>query len=243
VVVAHRLSTIQNAHTIVVMEAGNVVEMGSGEELLAKPGGVYARLMEAQKEGQMRLGKSGAADQISRSDHDNNTRQQDDSSARGAAAGGSVSHRAFSFRSSADDTVAANIAGPAGGDSAAAPWPSLKRLIAMNAGEWPHALLAVLGALVAGSQLPLFALLITQALEYFYSLDPGRMERGLVRVATLCCGAGAVVLAAYVCEFYFAESVGEGVTLRVRRLMFSGTTTAAVRGVPICLEINQASCS
>ncbi len=46
-VIAHRLSTIIKADKIVVMEKGEVVEMGSHAELLAQ-GGVYARLYAEQ---------------------------------------------------------------------------------------------------------------------------------------------------------------------------------------------------
>ena len=41
-VVAHRLSTIQNASRIVVLDRGKVAEVGSHEELLRK-GGMYKR--------------------------------------------------------------------------------------------------------------------------------------------------------------------------------------------------------
>ena len=46
-IVAHRLSTIQNANTILVMKDGNVIEQGNHEELLAK-GGFYANLYNSQ---------------------------------------------------------------------------------------------------------------------------------------------------------------------------------------------------
>jgi ATP-binding cassette subfamily B protein len=46
-VIAHRLSTIRNANTILVMEAGQIVEQGHHRDLLAR-NGAYARLYNAQ---------------------------------------------------------------------------------------------------------------------------------------------------------------------------------------------------
>ncbi len=47
-VIAHRLSTVQNADQIAVMDRGEVVECGSHEELLRR-GGVYAGLTNSQR--------------------------------------------------------------------------------------------------------------------------------------------------------------------------------------------------
>lgn len=46
-IVAHRLSTIENATTIVAMAEGKIQEMGTREDLLAKPG-LYAELVRLQ---------------------------------------------------------------------------------------------------------------------------------------------------------------------------------------------------
>jgi subfamily B ATP-binding cassette protein MsbA len=47
-VIAHRLSTVQNADTILVMDHGSIIESGSHDVLYAK-GGVYANLCDVQK--------------------------------------------------------------------------------------------------------------------------------------------------------------------------------------------------
>jgi subfamily B ATP-binding cassette protein MsbA len=46
-VIAHRLSTVEHAHKIIVLDNGRVVEMGSHSELLAKDG-QYAKLYRMQ---------------------------------------------------------------------------------------------------------------------------------------------------------------------------------------------------
>ena len=48
-IIAHRLSTIRNADLILVMKAGNIVEQGNHEQLMAKQG-AYAELYNSQFE-------------------------------------------------------------------------------------------------------------------------------------------------------------------------------------------------
>ena len=46
VVIAHRLRTVQNAHKIVVLQKGRVVEEGTHQELLTAPTGIYRQMVE-----------------------------------------------------------------------------------------------------------------------------------------------------------------------------------------------------
>ena len=47
-IIAHRLSTVKNADMIVVVDHGEIKEMGTHEALLAKPASVYAALYKTQ---------------------------------------------------------------------------------------------------------------------------------------------------------------------------------------------------
>ncbi len=48
--IAHRLSTLRNASRLMVMERGKLVEMGTHDELLAMPEGVFKKLVDMQQE-------------------------------------------------------------------------------------------------------------------------------------------------------------------------------------------------
>lgn len=48
IVIAHRLSTVQHADRIVVLEGGRIVELGRHKDLLNNAGGLYRKLYEMQ---------------------------------------------------------------------------------------------------------------------------------------------------------------------------------------------------
>lgn len=58
--IAHRLSTIRAADNIVVMEAGRVVEEGTYNELVAREGGSFARMVNLQTLGTAESGEGGS---------------------------------------------------------------------------------------------------------------------------------------------------------------------------------------
>nr|BAA96370.1 ABC protein [Physarum polycephalum] len=47
-VIAHRLSTVKNAHKVVVVESGTIAQEGTHEQLMSQPDGVYAKLVQRQ---------------------------------------------------------------------------------------------------------------------------------------------------------------------------------------------------
>jgi len=49
-IIAHRLGALRPCHRIVAMRRGEVAEVGTHEELLRRPDGVYARLWAIQSE-------------------------------------------------------------------------------------------------------------------------------------------------------------------------------------------------
>jgi len=48
IIIAHRLSSVRQAHRIIAMDKGRIVEQGRHDELLAHPGGLYAHLWSMQ---------------------------------------------------------------------------------------------------------------------------------------------------------------------------------------------------
>ena len=68
-VIAHRLSTIRNADRIAVISEGRLAELGTHDELIALPDGIYRRLYEMQFKTPAALPSAPAAEEHGESPH------------------------------------------------------------------------------------------------------------------------------------------------------------------------------
>lgn len=205
IIVAHRLSTIRDVDTIIVLKNGQVAESGSHLELMSK-NGEYVSLVSLQASQNFTSSSS-----ISRSGSSRNSsfRELADNLNNGEE---SSLNTARELKSS-DQSLTSNNASI----------PSMLDLLKLNAPEWPYAVLGSVGAILAGMEAPLFALGITHILTAFYSPQISKIKQEVAHVALIFVGVAVVTIPIYLLQHYFYSLMGERLTARVRLLMFSGT--------------------
>ncbi|CAK9309521.1 unnamed protein product [Citrullus colocynthis] len=204
VVVAHRLSTIRNADVIAVVQEGKIVETGSHDELISKPDSVYASLVQFQETSSLQrhpsIGQLGRPPSIKYSRELSRT-----TTSFGA-----------SFRSEKESL------GRIGVDGMEMEKPkhvSARRLYSMVGPDWMYGIVGVIGAFVAGSQMPLFALGVSQALVAFY-MDWNTTQHEIKKISLLFCGGAVLTVIFHAVEHLCFGIMGERLTLRVREKMF-----------------------
>ncbi|KAA8537503.1 hypothetical protein F0562_027111 [Nyssa sinensis] len=204
IVVAHRLSTIRDVDTIIVLMNGKVVESGTHLELISK-GGEYAMLVSLQvSECTKNPTTKNSSEMSSISSFqefpDNQNHQQEFESIN-------TTELHPSDQNLASSSIKSN--------------PSVLDLVKLNAPEWPYAVLGSLGAILAGMEAPLFALGITYILTAFYSHDDHQIKQEVQRVSLIFVGVALITILIYLLQHYFYTLMGERLTARVRLLMFS----------------------
>ncbi|KAG6633683.1 ABC transporter B family member 2-like [Carya illinoinensis] len=202
VVVAHRLSTIRNADAIAVVQGGEVIETGNHEELISNPNSAYASLVQLQESGTMQRYPS-----LGRPPSLRFSRELSRTTASFGA----------SFRS---DKESVGRFGADGGETVKSKRVSAKRLYSMVGPDWVYGAVGTLCAFIAGAQMPLFALGVSQALvSYYMDWDTTRHE--VKKITLLFCGAAFITVIVHAIEHLSFGIMGERLTLRVREMMFS----------------------
>ncbi|XVF63662.1 hypothetical protein PTKIN_Ptkin09bG0104600 [Pterospermum kingtungense] len=204
IIVAHRLSTIRDVDTIIVLKNGQVVESGSHMDLMSK-NGEYATLVSLQ-----------ISENISNSSSICHSDASESSSFRQLP---NVQNPSQDLRSIT--TTELQQSDQNSSQQNFVPTPSIWELLKLNAPEWPYALLGSVGAILAGMEAPLFAFGITHVLTVFYSPPGSQMKEEIERVALIFVGLAILTIPIYLLQHYFYTLMGEHLTARVRLSMFS----------------------
>ena len=146
-VVAHRLSTLRNAHLICVMQGGKLLETGTPADLLAREGGVYRAMLAAQQVADPG-GAGGSAEATLV------TVPLSSPSAGAASAGAAPATAAAASAAGTAAAAAMEAAAPA-----AAAGPSLSsRIFALQMEDKWFLLLGILGSCMSGSIQPIVSI-------------------------------------------------------------------------------------
>lgn len=206
VVVAHRLSTIRNADMIAVVQHGKIVETGSHEELISNPSSAYASLVQLQETASLKRHHS-QGPTMGRPLSMKCSRE--------------LSRTTTSFGASFhSDRESVGRIGAEGVEPVKSKQVSARRLYSMVGPDWYYGLVGTIGALIAGAQMPLFALGVTEALVSYY-MDWDTTRHQVKKIAFLFCGGAFITVIVHAIEHTCFGIMGERLTLRIREMLFS----------------------
>ncbi|EFA76461.1 hypothetical protein PPL_10227 [Heterostelium album PN500] len=167
IVIAHRLTTIQDADVIAVVRGGAIVEQGTHSELLAM-NGVYTALVQRQQSGddetKLKLKSKGVAT----GNNNEKTLTNTSDSASSSSVEESNDSSIDGSQSGDTDKKKKNKKNKKKGEESSVP---ISRIIKMNQAEWPFFLLGTIGALANGAIFPVFSILFSEIMKVFNSKD------------------------------------------------------------------------
>ncbi|GLJ36676.1 hypothetical protein SUGI_0737940 [Cryptomeria japonica] len=192
VIIAHRLSTIRNADLIAVLQSGCVVESGTHQDLIERPGGAYAALVHLQLQTRTVTDPSKAVDDDTRA---------------------STTSKSAGMRASRTSFSAAQTANPA-----AVP-PSFRRLLLLNAPEWKRALLGTVCAVGFGAVQPVYCFVLANMVSVFFLRDHDDIKSKTRLYTLVFVALAAFSFLVNVVQHYNFAAMGECLTKRVRERM------------------------
>ncbi|XP_047325305.1 ABC transporter B family member 4-like [Impatiens glandulifera] len=223
IIVAHRLTTVRNANMIAVIHRGKIVEKGSHSELLIDPEGAYSQLIKLQEvnkesiyDGQISSRKTSL---IRRSNSNN------------------ISSRHLSLSHSFGLPVGFNVPESTLPEPEPEPEPEKQpqnpqpvpftRLIRLNKPEIPVLLGGTLAAIINGSILPIYGLLISSVIKSFFE-PPNELKKDSRFWAIMFAILGLATFVAYPTRTYLFSIAGNKLIKRIRKLCFKKVVSMEV---------------
>ncbi|CAF4341829.1 unnamed protein product [Rotaria sp. Silwood2] len=165
IVIAHRLTTIQNAHQIYLLDNGSVIEQGTHKTLMAKQGGRYQLMVKRQ--------------QMERTDDDKNDIMSMEKATE------------EDEKSIIERTRLLSISQPVDVNKQSSK-PMRKRfvflrLLSMNSPEWITILIGCIACVLNGAAQPMFAVLLAKTVDYTAFAISGSQLTQRIRSKAFAC--------------------------------------------------------
>ncbi|CEP00952.1 hypothetical protein PBRA_008264 [Plasmodiophora brassicae] len=204
ITIAHRLATIRNADSIVVLDRGRIVEQGRHADLIAR-GGPYFHLVEAQR---------------LRNAQDDHQVPPPRPAAPGSPSGNDDEESTHPASASSSPS---SIVQQADGDGKRAPlssWAVFKYIMRLNAPERRYMIVGTLAAVASGMVHPVFAIIFSSVIETFAEVGPALARDSKLWSLCFLLLAAGVFLACVVQNAMFGYA-SENLTERIRRRVFA----------------------
>ena len=212
IVIAQRLSTIQNANTIAVMQSGEVKELGSHDELIANENGLYSSLVLLQQ-----TKESTDSEEV---DGTRSTSLMRQSSSHGMSKRISTASGSIITLSMGNDEGNDNKTEPL-----KLPVPSFIRLLMLNKPEWKQALMGSFSAIVVGGIQPTYAYAMGSMVSIYFLTDHEEMKDQTRIYSLFFVGLALVSFLINIAQHYNFGVMGEYLTKRIREQMISKILT------------------
>ncbi|CAN0857563.1 ABC transporter B family member 15 [Linum grandiflorum] len=234
IIIAHRLSTVRDADVIAVVHNGQVTELGSHNDLIQNPDGMYTSLVHLQQ-----TDSTGSSQLV----ENNNSGVPLSASLMSTNVVNDVnntSSRRMSFmsRSSSANSVAQSRGNSIGGDGGQMnltvetveefPVPSFRRLLALNLPEWKQGMMGCAGAILFGGIQPTYAYTMGSMISVFFLTDHSEMKHKVGVYSLSFLGLAVASMIVNVLQHYNFAYMGECLTKRIRERMLSKILTFEV---------------
>ncbi|CAK7327966.1 unnamed protein product [Dovyalis caffra] len=222
IIIAHRLSTIRNADVIAVVQNGQVMEIGSHNELIENECGIYASLVRLQqtqtekpKENVTTTSVSSPVITVMNTTKTSGRRL-------------SLGQRSRSANSVAPTQVSISTEENVVMEEQKFSAPSFPRLLALNLPEWKQASFGCIGAILFGGVQPVYAFALGSMISVFFLKDHNEIMEKIKIYSFFFLGLTFFSLIINVIQHYSFAYMGEHLTKRIRERMLSKILTFEV---------------